>query len=77
MVRVVCKQVDSALARLNARRMAVPAVVEAATRSQLEELRAKLDSAAAEPAGVHCYTVEVADPAAGRQPLVEPVICCT
>lgn len=35
-------QVDAALARLNARRLAVPAVVEAATRAKLEAERATL-----------------------------------
>jgi hypothetical protein len=40
--RRAAPQVDAALARLGARRLAVPAVVEAATRAELEAQRAAL-----------------------------------
>jgi len=51
------------LSRLNARRLAVPAVVEAATRAQLESLRASTlgdaveETAAAAAAGESCAQV--------------------
>ncbi|KAI8470194.1 MAG: hypothetical protein J3K34DRAFT_521549 [Monoraphidium minutum] len=49
------QEVDAALARLNKRRAAVPAVVEAATRAELEAQRSALvagpDAAAAGPGG--------------------------